>query len=66
MFSTAATTTTLYARTSGFPDVPLAAGLIGSPHRYRIDWTATQVVYSVDGMRCTHQPVRPRAPICDR
>jgi hypothetical protein len=42
----------LYARTnsgSASIDTPLPASLVGTPHRYRIDWTASSVVYSVDG-----------------
>ncbi len=43
----------LYARTNNGgsqQETQLAAGgLIGSPHRYRIDWTPTAVTYSVDG-----------------
>src|SRR5205814_7953691 len=58
----------LFARTnSGGPsvDTPLAASLVGSPHRFRIDWTPTAIVYSVDGsVVATHAiaiagPLRP-------
>ncbi len=50
IFSTRLTTTTLYARTApGNDEVSLGTGYIGAPHRFRIDWTATQVVYSIDG-----------------
>ena len=28
---------------------PLAGNFMGSPHRYRIDWGASQVVFSIDG-----------------
>ena len=43
--------TTLRARTDGgggetFTDLP---GNLGSPHRYRIEWGATNVIYSIDG-----------------
>jgi hypothetical protein len=43
----------------------LAGNLFGSPHRFRIDWTPSQVVYWVDGVKvATHnvaitQPLRP-------
>jgi hypothetical protein len=58
----------LFARTSSGGagiDTPLAASLLGSPHRFRIDWTPTTVVYSVDGsVVATHAvavagPLRP-------
>jgi hypothetical protein len=42
----------LFARTSSGGasiDTPLAGSLLGSPHRFRIDWTPTAFVYSVDG-----------------
>ena len=42
----------LFARTAGpggSIDTPLAAGLLGGSHRFRIDWTATGVTYFVDG-----------------
>jgi hypothetical protein len=42
----------LFARTasgSGSVDTPLSSELIGSPHRFRIDWTPDGVIYSVDG-----------------
>jgi hypothetical protein len=46
-------------------DTPIAGSLLGSPHRFRIDWTPTTVVYSVDGaVVATHAiaigvPLRP-------
>jgi uncharacterized repeat protein (TIGR02543 family) len=53
LFGTGATNTTIYARTNDgtgtIPDVAIPGTWIGSPHTYRIDWTATQVVYSIDG-----------------
>ncbi len=52
MFSTNNTSTSLFARTNGGTsnaDTALGSQYIGSEHRYRIDWTATQVVFSIDG-----------------
>src|SRR5262249_55302571 len=46
----------LFARTwsGGTPsETPLSSALLGSPHRYRIDWTETGVTYSVDGTAVT-------------
>jgi len=54
MFSTWSSTDQLYARTSGGSDWlidPVFHGLgslIGTPHLYRIDWTASSVEYYVD------------------
>ena len=51
-FGTANSSTTLFARTNignNPVDVSLGTAYIGSQHRYRIDWTASQVVYSIDG-----------------
>src|SRR6185503_9794523 len=48
-------------------DTPLAGSLLGSPHRFRIDWTPTAFAYSVDGnVVATHAiaiagPLRPLA-----
>ena len=53
MFSTNNSSTTLFVRThngSTAANIPLAGSLIGSPHRYRIDWSSGQVVFSVDGV----------------
>jgi hypothetical protein len=58
----------LFARTSSGGasiDTALPASLVGVPHRYRIDWTPTSVVYAVDGaVVATHAiaiagPLRP-------
>ena len=58
MFSTGADGTTLKARTndgSNSTDTVLSGDLLGSPHRFRIDWSNSQVVYSVDGVQvATH------------
>jgi len=42
---------TFNARTSGpaTTDTPLSASLLGAPHRYRIEWNASNVVFLVDG-----------------
>jgi hypothetical protein len=48
--STGSTGDGVYARTSNTSDVPLGAGLLGSAHRYRIDWTASGFDYYVDGV----------------
>ena len=42
----------LYARTnngSSSTETPLSAALLGSPHRYRIEWASSSVAYFVDG-----------------
>jgi len=58
----------LFARTNSGGagiDTPLSASLLGSPHRFRVDWTTASVVYSVDGsVVATHAiavagPLRP-------
>ncbi len=44
--------TTLLARTNsgnGLIDTDLGSAYVGAPHRYRVDWTASGVVYSIDG-----------------
>jgi hypothetical protein len=60
----------LYARTnsgSASIDTPLSGSLIGTPHRFRIDWTASAFVYSIDDVIvATHAiaiagPLRPLA-----
>ncbi len=45
--------TVVYARTNAggvVADVALPGALVGSAHRYRIDWTSDAVVFSVDGV----------------
>ncbi len=56
IFSTAGTTNTLFARTypgNGNVDFPIpnpvSGTWIGSPHRFRIDWTVAGFTYSIDG-----------------
>ena len=56
----------LFARTNSGGasiDTPLAASLLGSPHRFRIDWTATGVVYSVDGSVVANHAIAIAAPM---
>ena len=46
--------TTLMARTrssSASIDTTLVGSFLGAPHRYRIDWTASNVVYYIDGVQ---------------
>ncbi|MEO8289285.1 MAG: N,N-dimethylformamidase beta subunit family domain-containing protein, partial [Chloroflexota bacterium] len=49
----------LFARTNDGSaiDTPIPGSLLGSPHRYRIDWTATGVTYYVDGAQVASHPV---------
>ena len=52
MFGTAGTAGVLNARINAagaITDTPLAAGLLGAPHRYRIEWGASSVRFLVDG-----------------
>jgi hypothetical protein len=52
IFSTGFLGGTLYARTNsggGQIDTPIAGNWLGAPHRYRIEWTTTSVIYSIDG-----------------
>ena len=51
LFSTRGTNHTLYASTlvgSTLVDSPIPVAFLGIPHRYRIDWTASSVVFSID------------------
>ena len=54
IFSTNQRTNLLSVRTNlgggSFTDVELAEGYIGEAHRYRIDWTAERVKFSIDGV----------------
>ena len=49
---------TLYARSVTALqtiETPIAAGSIGAPHRFRIDWTSASVIYWIDGTKvATH------------
>ena len=52
MFSTFNTSSSLFARTNNngtTTDTLLPGSWIGSPHRFRIDWTASSAVFSIDG-----------------
>ena len=54
--------TTLRARTSSGSgsaslDTDLGGTYLGAPHRYRIDWTSTGVVYSIDGVQVASHAV---------
>ena len=52
--------TTLRARTSNGSaslDTDLGGTYLGAPHRYRIDWTSTGVVYSIDGVQVASHAV---------
>jgi hypothetical protein len=48
IFSTATDGSQLYARTATTSS-PLGAGYLNSGHRYKIEWTGTSVIYSIDG-----------------
>ena len=51
-FSTKDTTNTLYARThtgASAIDNPIAGSWIGTPHRYRIEWSASSIRFFIDG-----------------
>jgi hypothetical protein len=53
IFSTGSSGTSLYARSnSSLPgnDTLIPGNWLGTPHRYRIDWTATSATYSIDGV----------------
>jgi hypothetical protein len=50
LISTSGSTNAIYARLSGVADVAIGGPeLIGSPHRYRIDWNQNTIAYYVDG-----------------
>ena len=64
IFSTGATGTQLYARTSGAPDTPIPNPF--TPHDFRIEWHANSVRYLVDGAVLAEHKVtfaQPMAPI---
>ena len=59
-FSTMNTSTTLYARTNNsgpMTDTAIPGSWIGSPHKYRIDWNTTEIVFSIDGNVAHTAPV---------
>ena len=45
--------TGVFARTSGGAEILLSSSTLGSPHRYRIDWSGSSFVFYVDGARDT-------------
>jgi len=50
----------LYARTNpggGSHDTLLGTGKLGSPHRFRIDWSASGVNYFIDGLPVASDPI---------
>jgi hypothetical protein len=52
LFGTANSTDTLYARTNlnnSVSDTPIPGNWLGTPHRYRIEWGASQVLFYIDG-----------------
>ena len=60
IFGTGTAGTSLLARTydgSTFVDHIIAGNWLGSPHRYRIDWNATNIVFSIDGQVADTQNV---------
>ena len=60
MFSTWNTSAGLFARTNNNGTVvntPIAGNYLGSSHRYRIDWGASSVVFSIDGTVVHIEPV---------
>ncbi|HEX5164078.1 MAG TPA: IPT/TIG domain-containing protein, partial [Thermomicrobiales bacterium] len=58
IFSTRADGAVLYARTNagnGPLDTQLSSSWLGAPHRFRIDWTTSSIVFSIDGVQvATH------------
>lgn len=65
MFSTNGTVNTVFARSnigSGTTDTPVAA-VDGQAHRYRIEWTASQVEYFIDGTLMTTHSVTIAGPM---
>ncbi len=59
MFSTFNTTDTLYARSNNgtMTNTSLGTAYVGSPHLYRIEWNASNVVFYIDGTQVATQPV---------
>ena len=56
--------TGVLARTTSNPGgVSLGSGLLGSSHRYRIDWTASGFDFHVDGVLVTTIPFVPSGPM---
>jgi hypothetical protein len=61
IFSTGASGGALYARIGGQPDVliapPSSGTWLGAAHRFRIDWTTSAVVFSIDGTPVSIQSI---------
>ncbi|MCU1259813.1 MAG: hypothetical protein JWO80_2698, partial [Bryobacterales bacterium] len=60
IFSTWGGGATLYARSyngSQSSGTALPGSYIGAPHKYRIDWTTSGFVYSIDGTQVLNDPV---------
>ena len=49
MFGIGGSSGQLYVRVAGSPDVALGADYLGSPHTYRIEWTADAIRFYIDG-----------------
>ena len=58
IFSTGAGGNALYARVNPGSDIqiPIPGNWLGTPHRFRIDWTATSFIFSIDGTVVVTQP----------
>jgi VCBS repeat-containing protein len=67
IFSTSATTGQLFARTKpatgGETSVAITGNWIGTPHRFRIDWNAQDVVYFIDGTQVARHLVQIASPM---
>ncbi len=63
IFSTGNTTGTLFARVNPGSDVTIPGAWIGTPHRYRIDWTPGSIVFSIDGTVVSTQPYGGAGPL---
>ena len=60
IFSTGNTTGTLFARTNtggAAIDTAIPGNYVGSPHLFRIDWTASAVTYWIDGVQVVSHAV---------
>ena len=55
----------LYARTNNSAtgnDTAIPGSWFGTPHRFRIDWSASRIDYAIDA--CSSRPNSPSAPAC--
>lgn len=60
IFSTGSLGGALYARTNtgaGQTDTAISGNWVGTPHRFRIEWTATGIVYSIDNTQVAVHPL---------